>query len=329
MVLLAVACEDQFIDPRQPDPSPDAAVVSQAWPNTCPEGADCERSFCWGTASVVTTSTRSDVSDTGGVPVIDPDGAWLYVSRKLPEWRHSTGALARHVRMRIVGPGQVDPSTAEILPTTATATVGYNGVPSVTRDGLEMVFNSTRGDEAWRDPEVYLSWRASRAAAWSIPRAIEGIGTRMYHDDGVEDPLMLPDGRTLIFTRLDTNRVAQARRVRDELGSVEMVIQTDALASERGYRVLSNNLSCDGWHLLFVRRIADSVGSDMEPRATKILSLDPLLFAADSVPIPLPVGRDRVQKKDGLLSINEAPDCSGVYFSDFDRVYYAPAVACP
>lgn len=325
---LCAACEDPFVDPPSivtPDasgaPSEDAGQSMSAWPNECPPTARCDRRFCWSTPVPVATTTASTFHDSGGATIDEPDGRFMYVARLEDGARTASVPFHRHVKLRVVGPGLVDRESARRIATTDYAGIGYTGPVIVAHDGLEMTFHSSRPDADYSDKEIYLSSRTALDRPWSAPLPIEELEAVSPSD--FDAPLLLPDGRSLLFYRAREGRLGRVQRARATHGTLGFGGVGWVLEAESGQRILGASLSCDGWHLFYLTRPIGDGRAPIVPRVARILSLEPFTLAA---PEDLPLPRRRYEEG-GVIAVHETPDCAGLYFSSFTQVYYAEP--CP
>ncbi|MCC7384330.1 MAG: hypothetical protein IT384_20965 [Deltaproteobacteria bacterium] len=306
----------------------------------CTDGR-CARDFCYGEPRTI-QGIEGGESNVGPTPLLEDGALWLYfVTDRWYLAGSSTSTLPRplrhHARARLVAHDQIDPSTVEPVTTTDFSGTGWTFGPRFANLGREMVFESSRPDGHWWDGEVYLAARERIGAAWSPPHLIadypevgERLGTSMV------SPVMLLDQRTLLLSQDNLKRLAIYRRPSARLGDAAFTV-LGSIPIEAGYGVHPAGLSCDGRHLLYVRRKNDWAGTTeyplsppFEPRVAVITAVDGAPSLASTAPLPLPVGTDHggPYEKRGIIHISEHPSCEGVYFSDFVRSYFAPQVPC-
>ncbi len=289
-------------------------------PNGCT--GDCARDFCFDPPEPWTG--LDSVSPHDGVSTVREGGeVWLYFLTR--HWAStSTGPASRgdHAKVRLI-----DASTAELasltkldnLPPTELTHVSR---PSVTRDGLELIFSAL--PEGRQSEQVFVSQRSSLNAPFSRASfAISGLDAQ-----DMLDPLIMLDPTMVLLWSGVPDKLTLFRRGSPEPGAVDFsadISLTPTLSPDPGMR-LGNvasfarpNLSCDGWHLLLFRKFGD----DVLPSTTLVTRHTPLELT------PFQVVEDlRPPAGVRYTSWTEHSDCTAAYLSDGERLYIARRRRC-
>lgn len=289
-------------------------------PDGCPGG--CARDFCYEPPAPL-AGLDAGWPDDGVSVVREGDEFWLYFVTK--RWTaSSTASLGRgdHAKVRLTDPFTPDLSSLTALEHVPTVGVLSVARPSVSRDGLELIFSVRRAEATAY--EVFLSHRRSVREAFQPARfAIAGlVGQDML------DPLVLVDPTIVLLWSGVPDKLTLFRRVHGEEGSVDFspeISLTSSLSPDPLMRLgkiaelARPNLSCDGWHLLLLRKLGDQV----VPTATQVTSHQPLEFSRFlEVRDLLPTGPRP------YTTWAEHPDCSAAYLSDGERIYVARRRPC-
>lgn len=289
-------------------------------PNGCPGG--CARDFCY-EPPVPLAGLDSGWPDDGVSVVREGQDYWLYFATK--RWTaSSTSTLGRgdHARVRLE-----DALTPDLDSLTALEHVPAAGLlnvarPSVTPDGLELVFSALRAEATAH--EVFLSHRRSVREPFEPARFAIGGLVRQH----MMDPVVLMDPTIVLLWSGVPDKLTLFRRVHGEEGSVDFspeISLTSSLSPDplmnlgRIAELARPNLSCDGWHLLLLRKL----GGEVIPSATLVTRHQPLEFSRFiEVRDLMPTG-DRP-----YTTWAEHPDCSAAYLSDGERIYVARRRPC-
>jgi hypothetical protein len=195
---------------------------------------------------------------------------------------------------------------------------GWTATPFLRRDGLEMFFSANYPCGDWNDEELYVSYRATTADPWSAPRLVP-VSRRDPTFDSAVLPVLLSDGRTLIFRHRDDDAspfaLRVARRAKPNPGDTSFVEVGwldraadlhETIAGGLVQDILPTGVGCDGVTLLYVRNVMRGDGSQwFEPRIVPIVSFDPLEFGT-----PTTFGGAPMREGYGeILVVRERPDC--------------------
>lgn len=284
----------------------------------------CDRKFCFGNSEALDALRAPDGAlvprATGAALVGEGEDRWLYLGTD----RFSSPSL-RMARVRMRDAVTPDMSTLEPSPVDVFSGTGTTLPPRISPDGLEMYFGSTRDVASWDKSFLHIATRDAVTEEWGAPQLMTFDPP---YEDGVFHAVLLHDGRTILYRRSVSHEIHIARRdgaVRGETHFRHLGRAHFENADQ--YVILSIALSCDGHHLLYTRGSRDPAANGIvESMAVRITSLDPVDFG---VPIPLedlPLGNRDDQQI--VWELFEAPDCSGLYYSNERSIFFKPKVSC-
>jgi len=298
--------------------------------HTC---AESPRPFCW-------PEERPLPLRNSERPVFVPDPTpSLYVATKLYIDEHDDEGCRRHAIMPLRSHGIVDTSTvirlgttdldhlspAQCRPPNNGSCDGYAEHPRVRADGLEMFFSASYPCADWWDPELYLATRPDLHSPWEAPVFLSGLSTFVADiDDGVMNPVLLEDRRTLLYATRSPEGGSEshrnihiARRQTTVPGDTSFVRvgshEIEPATSEDGgrvYLVLLWDVSCDGEYLLYKREVSLNTGTRVEPRRARLSWPGPT-FGEPEPWDAVPQGTHAAATSIGIAA--ETADCSAIY----------------
>ena len=131
-------------------------------------------------------------------------------------------------------------------------------------------------------------------------------------------PVLLPDGRTLIYTQRGRDGIAVARRRSTQAGDLSFVDITQVVLDGDLPLVFGLTLSCDGGYLLY----GVDTGAAIQPRRVQLLSLEPLQLSA-SEPFDAPL-----LPSDFDLRLAEGDRCDALYLTSGGNLHVSEPVSC-
>ncbi len=302
---------------------------------TCEDGETCTESFrcsCTPEPLLLAELDRDDgpplrANISTASPLLTVEGGRTILTFSTSRWDGDTSYTAL-ARVELVSPALPDLATLEMIEGTAEG-IGWAARQSVSADGLELFFDSSRPNGDWRDPEIYAAHRSSADGAWSVPVVVESVGSSSDDADTVGSPQLLPDGRTLLYGRAGVP--ALATRASTTPGDLAFVPEAGAAfedpLEDPSVPVSVGNfvIDCDRTRILYTREWSPA-GTDLRQIS---FQLDPVRFGT-----PEPYARFAVPPLgDGshghrVLRFAEAPDCGGVYLGNFAADLYYLAASC-
>ncbi|MFO0728398.1 MAG: hypothetical protein U1E65_31775 [Myxococcota bacterium] len=311
---LPPALEDFRFSPVCAARPPPGTVRTGAIPNQpgCPPAwPERERSICYGGPRAISglpAATGGLITQDGlrkrlyfeGADLADPSNSRLFTVDLGPSLDTVQGPITE------VG---VTPSGPMVG--------GQTQSPWIRADGLELFVASNYPDHG--DPEIQVSGRAHLGDPWPLGQAAGNIGIPILNSDGVFDPILLADDRSIVYRRVG-GEIYLGRRPSSAAGdlSFEPVAAVETSAGTLNH-VQGMGLSCDGGFLLYVDdanqpRMRSILRLPMEPG--EVLSLGPLTQLAVAASPP------------DLVRVTEAPDCSLLILSGASTLYVAERVPC-
>jgi hypothetical protein len=280
---------------------------------------------CWGPVQRLVGLNPGAIRNQGGVLVEEAGQLWFYF--RTDGMPPSGDRIVRELFSDSVTPiaGSLEElSLSKIGGLTAT---GSNAAPLLRRDGLEMVFNSTRPDNRWYYLRVYVAGRRSPTDPWSASAAAQ-VESILNPSEGAGAPVLLPDARTLVY--FQGYKLTYAVRGSTMAGDPSFVRSQDRLRFDP--HLMGNEcnvpcagcaplwctelegpaMSCDGWHLIY-RLSFQATGVPPGPYIAELVNLDPPVFSPPD-PYPMPLLPDGYTAEDVVLAV-ESRDCKTLYLT--------------
>lgn len=280
-------------------------------PNVCP--GDCKRDFCW-SPPVPWTALNSGTGEDGVTAVVERGELWFYfVTHRWTSTSTSDRGRGDHARVRLLDATTPDMSTLAKAPSTERTDLETIGRPTISSDGRELWFHADilggrRESLRSHKPSPDSDW-------WPSEVGLPGLDTKR-----IDDPVLLADRRTLLVFLGASLGNALTVMTRPTATPGDLGFDLVAATPQLFGQASDATVSCDGFHLLFVFDQEDEV----IPSAIPILLMSSLEFGQRVPLIDLP------SRLDGLpvVAIGESPDCSAVYLSNGERIYYATPRPC-
>ncbi|MFO0725466.1 MAG: PQQ-binding-like beta-propeller repeat protein [Myxococcota bacterium] len=240
------------------------------------------------------------------------DRAWLNFSTSALD----LGSPPPIARAQLLSASSVDEATRATLLAPPLGQRGYFDAPWLRRDELEILaewhIQDSDGSILGR---VVSARRSSPELPFSEPTVISALNTLrgLAHT-----PVLLPDGRTLIYTQRGRDGIAVARRRSTQAGDLSFVDITQVVLDGDLPLVFGLTLSCDGGYLLY----GVDTGAAIQLRRVQLLSLEPLQLSA-SEPFDAPL-----LPSDFDLRLAEGDRCDALYLTSGGNLHVSEPVSC-
>lgn len=294
-------------------------------PARCPLPA-AEPPWCYAAPVPFQGFIDNDLSGVGSFG-IDADGStWLYLFTE--RWQTPRGNNDTELaRARLVAFDRLDPGSFERLPGAPELSASFRGWgwrPQLRARGDEILFHASYPDGAWWDEELWSlarRWDGTWSAAPLLGLVALDNGRDETDADQAYTPILLPDDRTLLYSRLTPSgrpdtRFGRRRSTRAGDRDFEPLprLAFDAKASE------AHTLDCHRRGVVYVREVTTGSTTRGLVRAP-ILGFDPLEFgvaeplrdAQTDTPLTVPWG-------EVYLAISPSCDLY-LTFRAFDQVH--------
>lgn len=179
--LLCAAC-NEVVSTRPDAAAPDVDAEVEVEPDAVPE--PCDLSAPFGAAVAL---TELNTADDDEFVTLMPDERTIYVANN-----HAAPGTA-NVDLYVATRTALDQPFGALVPVTAVNTDSDDRSPSISADGLELYFHSSRSGNY----DLYVATRTSTAVGFGAPVALAGVNTTAIE----ADPEITADGETLYFDR--------------------------------------------------------------------------------------------------------------------------------